>query len=71
MTAIEIACRNCVAQPGEQCKNGYGLGDGFVLSPGEFHHEREDDAAYWTNPHEEASPELSKAIKQVVEDELF
>lgn len=60
MTAIEIACRVCVAQPQEPCVDIIG-----------FHYEREDDAAYWTNPHEEASPELSKAIKQVVEDELF
>ena len=56
MTAIEIACRTCAAQPYEVCRDA------------EYTHAaRIEDAAYWSHPEKAVDPaEVDKAI----EDEI-
>lgn len=62
MTAGEIACRTCSAQPGEDCtRDRIGL-QVIYMAPGEYHAARIEDAAYWTGGGNVSEEAFDKAV---------
>ncbi len=63
MTAGEIACRTCSAQPGEPCVyRDYATGEPIVTPSSQYHAARIEDAAYWSGGGNVSKEAFDKAV---------